>query len=47
MSPLVITLLVILFVGLLLAFWLMSVYNALVVARTRFENAFAQIDVQR
>jgi LemA protein len=46
MSPLVITLLVILGVGLLLAFWLMGVYNGLVVARNRFENAFAQIDVQ-
>jgi LemA protein len=46
MSPLVITLLVVLGVGLLLAFWLMGVYNGLVVARNRFENAFAQIDVQ-
>jgi LemA protein len=46
MNPLIITLLVILGVGLLLAFWLMSVYNGLVVARNRFENAFAQIDVQ-
>ena len=46
MSPLIITLLVILGVGLLLAFWLMGVYNGLVVARNRFENAFAQIDVQ-
>src|SRR5262245_28912780 len=46
MSPLVITLLVILGVGLLLALWLMSVYNGLVVARNRFKNAFAQIDVQ-
>src|SRR5215471_18847062 len=46
MSPLVITLLVILGVGLLLALWLVSVYNGLVVARNRFPNAFAQIDVQ-
>ena len=46
MNPLIITLLVILGVGLLLAFWLMSVYNGLVVAANRFENAFAQIDVQ-
>ena len=46
MSPLVITLLVILGVGLLLAFWLVGVYNGLVVARNRFKNAFAQIDVQ-
>jgi LemA protein len=46
MSPIIITVLVILGVGLLLAFWLMGVYNGLVVARNRFENAFAQIDVQ-
>src|SRR5262245_11770675 len=46
MSPLVITLLVILGVGLLLVFWLVGVYNGLVVARNRFQNAFAQIDVQ-
>ncbi len=46
MSPLIITLLVLLGVGVLLAFWLVGVYNGLVVARNRFENAFAQIDVQ-
>ena len=46
MSPLIITLLVLLGVGLLLALWLMSIYNRLVVAGNRFENAFAQIDVQ-
>jgi LemA protein len=46
MSPLIITLLVLLGVGLVLVFWLVSVYNGLVVARNRFENAFAQIDVQ-
>jgi LemA protein len=46
MSPLVITVIVLLGVGLLLALWLMGVYNGLVVARNRFENAFAQIDVQ-
>jgi LemA protein len=46
MSPLIITLLVILGIGLVLAFWLMGVYNGLVVARNRFENAFSQIDVQ-
>src|SRR5262245_10901839 len=46
MTPLIIALLVVLGVGLLLAFWLMGVYNGLVVARNRFENAFAQIDVQ-
>jgi LemA protein len=46
MSPTVIAVLVVLGVGLLLALWLMGVYNGLVVARNRFENAFAQIDVQ-
>jgi LemA protein len=37
---------VILGVGLLLVFWLVGIYNGLVVARNRFQNAFAQIDVQ-
>ena len=46
MSPVIITLLVLLGVGLLLALWLIGVYNGLVVARNRFKNAFAQIDVQ-
>ena len=46
MSPVIITLLVLLGVALLLALWLMGIYNVLVVARNRFENAFAQIDVQ-
>src|SRR5271165_2932626 len=46
MSAVIITLLVLLGVGLLLALWLMGIYNGLVVARNRFENAFAQIDVQ-
>src|SRR5262245_5920008 len=46
MSPVVITLLVIFGIGLLLAFWLIAVYNGLVVSRNRFKNAFAQIDVQ-
>jgi len=46
MSPLVITLLVLLGIGLLLALWLMGIYNGLVVAANRFKNAFAQIDVQ-
>jgi LemA protein len=46
MSSVIITLLVLLVVGLLLALWLMAIYNGLVVARNRFENAFAQIDVQ-
>jgi LemA protein len=46
MSPIIITLLVLLGVAVLLALWLMGVYNGLVVARNRFKNAFAQIDVQ-
>jgi LemA protein len=46
MSPVIITLLVILGVGLVLVFWLVGIYNGLVVARNRFRNAFAQIDVQ-
>src|SRR5215472_9447737 len=46
MRPVIITLLVLLGVGLLLAIWLMSIYNGLVVAGNRFKNAFAQIDVQ-
>ena len=46
MSPVIITLLVLLGVGLLLALWLMYIYNGLVVAGNRFKNAFAQIDVQ-
>ena len=46
MSPFIITLLVLLSVGLLLALGLMYIYNGLVVAANRFKNAFAQIDVQ-
>lgn len=30
----------------LIAFWLMSMYNGLVTGRNRYKNAFAQIDVQ-
>ena len=46
MTPVVIALLVILGIVLLLVFWLIAVYNGLVVSRNRFKNAFAQIDVQ-
>src|SRR6516164_8508876 len=46
MSPVIITLLVLLGVALLLALLLMGIYNGLVVAGNRFKNAFAQIDVQ-
>ena len=37
---------VLLGIGLLLVFWLIAIYNGLVVGRNRFKNAFAQIDVQ-
>ena len=46
MSPIIITLLVMLGIAVLLVFWVISIYNGLVVARNRFKNAFAQIDVQ-
>jgi LemA protein len=46
MNPVTITLLVILGVGLLLLFWLVGIYNGLVVAQVRMVNAFSQIDVQ-
>jgi LemA protein len=46
MSPAIITLVVLLGIALLLALWLMGIYNGLVVAGNRFRNAFAQIDVQ-
>ena len=42
MSPVIITLLVLLGVALLLALWLMGIYNRLVVAGNRFKNAFAR-----
>jgi len=46
MDPVIVTLLVILGVGLVLVFALVGIYNGLVLARNRFKNAFAQIDVQ-
>ena len=46
MNPVIISLLAILGFGLLLVFWLVGIYNGLVVAHNRFKNAFAQIDVQ-
>jgi LemA protein len=46
MSPAAIILIVILGIVVLLALWLMGIYNGLVVAANRFKNAFAQIDVQ-
>lgn len=46
MNSLTVILLVILGIGLLFVFALVGIYNGLVVARNRFKNAFAQIDVQ-
>lgn len=46
MEPIWIVLIVIGVVLLLLIFWMVSVYNSLVVSRNQFKNAFAQIDVQ-
>src|ERR1700733_1645471 len=46
MGPEMITLAVIGGVLLLLVLWFVGIYNGLVVARNRFKNAFAQIDVQ-
>ena len=43
MSSAIITLLVLLGVGLLLALWLMSIYNGLVVARNRFKNSIRSV----
>src|SRR5262245_36561115 len=39
---------VLIFVGLVIValFWVISIYNGLVVGRNRYKNAFAQIDVQ-
>ena len=46
MGPIVITLLCIGGAVLLLVFWLIAVYNGLVVSRNQYKNAYAQIDVQ-
>jgi LemA protein len=46
MTTAVIALLVLAGLGLLILFWLMAVYNSLVVSRNTYKNAFAQIDVQ-
>lgn len=46
MGTTVIVIIVVVAVVLLLIFWMVSVYNALVVARNRYQNSFAQIDVQ-
>jgi len=42
----VITLLILLAIIVVLAFWAMGIYNGLVTGRNAFKNAFAQIDVQ-
>ena len=41
-----VTLLILLAIIVVLAFWAMGIYNGLVTARNAFKNAFAQIDVQ-
>ena len=41
-----ITLLILLAIVVVLAFWAVGIYNGLVTARNAFKNAFAQIDVQ-
>ena len=46
MSPVLITLGVIVLLVVILGFWAVGIYNALVTLRNRFKNAFAQIDVQ-
>jgi len=46
MSPTLITLAVVGGILLLFVLWFIGIYNALVVARNRFKNAFSQIDVQ-
>ena len=40
------TLLILLIIVAVVAFWAMGIYNGLVRARNAFRNAFAQIDVQ-
>jgi len=46
MSPMLMTLLGVGGALLLLLFWLIAVYNGLVVGRNQYKNAFSQIDVQ-
>jgi LemA protein len=41
-----ITIIVLVVVAVLIAFWLMGMYNGLVKSRNRYKNAFSQIDVQ-
>lgn len=46
MQPIWIVLIIIGVLLLLLIFWMVSVYNGLVVSRNQYKNSFAQIDVQ-
>jgi LemA protein len=46
MTPVLIVLAVLVGMALLVAFWVMGVYNGLVKLRNRYRNAFSQIDVQ-
>lgn len=46
MQPIWIVLIIIGALLLLLIFWMVSVYNGLVVSRNQYKNSFAQIDVQ-
>ncbi len=46
MSPLLITLIVLLVIAIIIVLWVVGIYNSLVTLRNRFKNAFAQIDVQ-
>src|SRR6476646_6244877 len=41
-----VTLLILLVIVVVMAFWIVGIYNGLVTARNAFKNAFAQIDVQ-
>ena len=46
MNTILVSLLAVLGLVVLLALWVIGLYNALVVLKNRFKNAFAQIDVQ-
>ena len=46
MTPLLITLGILLFLAIVVGLWVMGAYNGLVTLRNRFKNSFAQIDVQ-
>jgi LemA protein len=46
MSSTIITLIVLGVVGLIVIFWIVSIYNRLVALKNRYKNGFAQIEVQ-